>query len=202
MLEESVLAADVDQLVETQLRNHSTSLTACCRKPVGGRTITSGEYLSGYNERRGIGTKVLEEVCNAVKENKGVRAGFRGSEFVVSKALGESISVRWCKPEQRHTHDDEENGKNGEAHKLDGFATPGIDQQEGSPVPGNETRNRENEVSNANVVQSLVDIERGISGSSAATEINSSQDGRAIETETVKGDLERRENRGATSVLD
>jgi hypothetical protein len=96
---------------------------------------------------------------------------------------------RW-KPEQRHTHGDEEDGKNAETHELDGLATPGIDEEEGNPISRNKAGNGENKVSDTDVVETLVDIERGTCCGRTATEVNGSQDDRAVETETIKGDLE------------
>lgn len=100
------------------------------------------------------------------------------------------MSADLWKSEQRHTHDDEEDGKDAETHELDGLATPGIDEEEGNPISRNKAGNGENKVSNTNVVESFVDIERGVCGGSTTTEVNGSQDDRAVETETIKGDLE------------
>ena len=100
------------------------------------------------------------------------------------------MSVDRWKPEHRHTHGDEKDGKDAETHELDGLAAPGIDEEEGNPISRNKAGNRENKVSDTNVVESLVDVERGTCGSRTATEVNGSQDDRAIETEAIKGDLE------------
>lgn len=100
------------------------------------------------------------------------------------------MSAHRRKPAQQHTHNDEENGKDAETHELDGLATPCIDDQEGSPISGNKAGNSENKIPGANVVQRLVDTERGTLGGSTATEFNGSQDDRAVEAETVESDLE------------
>lgn len=73
---------------------------------------------------------------------------------------------------------------------MDRLATPGINEEEGNPIPRDKASNGENKVSDANVVEALVDIERSTLGGSTATKANGGQDDRAVETEAIKGDLE------------
>lgn len=57
---------------------------------------------------------------------------------------------------------------------MDRLAAPAIDEQEGSPISRNKASDSENKVSNANVVQSLVDIERGVLRGRTGIEFNGS----------------------------
>lgn len=85
---------------------------------------------------------------------------------------------------------------------MDWLATPGINKQERNPISRNKTGDGENQVSNANVVKSLVDIQRRAFGGSTATEVDRRQDDRAIQTESIKGDLEICQDGLATSTID
>ena len=112
----------------------------------------------------------MEEVGQAVEEDEGLGSSVTGSEFVVGE-----------------THDDESDGENDESHKLDGLASPRVDEEEGNPVPWDETSNGQDQVTNANVPQVGVDFPRSRGGWSAETD-GGQNDGR-VETKTVESDL-------------
>ena len=75
VLHEMVLAANVFELCKANLRNDGTEFPACSRNTMRSGTITGRERLSGDDEGCGVGTEVLEEVGEAVQENKGFRGG-------------------------------------------------------------------------------------------------------------------------------
>lgn len=74
MWHEFVRAADVDKLSEADLGNDSPELASRSRDTVACRTVTSRESLSRNHESCGIRAKVLEEVGEAVQEDKCVPA--------------------------------------------------------------------------------------------------------------------------------
>ena len=127
VLDESVGTTDVTELSETDLGNNSSKLAGGGRDTVCGRTVTGREGLTRNNESGGVGAKVLEEVGHAIEEDESLGGASGGGEFVVTK-----------------THDDEEDGKDDEAHKLNGLATPAVDEDERDPVSRDETSNGEN----------------------------------------------------------
>lgn len=135
-----------------------------------GRTITSWEGLARDNESGGVGAEVLEEVGQAVEEDEGLGGGGGSGELVVTE-----------------THDDEDNGKHDEAHKLNGLATPAVDEDEGNPVSGDETGDGEDQVSDTDVPEVVEDLE----GPSAAgsSETDGGQDDGRVKTETVESDI-------------
>lgn len=54
------------------------------------------------------------------------------------------------------THAAKGDGKDAEAHELDGLAAPRVDEQERDPVTGDETSHRQDDVADRKVVQRLV----------------------------------------------
>lgn len=76
------------------------------------RPISGGEAFSGYDESRGVWSKVEEKLGDDVESEKGASA-----EFVVCE-----------------THDAEDDGQNDEATDLDGLATNGINESHGEPI--------------------------------------------------------------------
>ena len=106
-----------------------------------GGTVAGRERLTRDDEGCRVGAEVLEEVREAVEERERLGARRRRGELVVPEA-----------------HDDEEDGEHDEAHELDRLAAPSVDEQEGNVVPWDETRDRKDEVSNADVVQILVNF--------------------------------------------
>lgn len=65
MLDELAGSADILEPCKADLSNDRTELARRGRDTVRGRTITSREGLSGDDESRGVGTKVLEKVGHA-----------------------------------------------------------------------------------------------------------------------------------------
>ena len=174
MTDELARAADILETRKADLSDDSAELARGSRDTVGGTPVTSGEHFTGYNERGRVGTEVLEEVGQAVEEHEGLGGGSGGNELVVAEA-----------------HDTEENCEDDEAHELDGLAAPGVDEEEGSPVAGNETGDDDDEVTDGDVPEVLVDGsgtgERLVGG----TETDGVEDDGVVETETVEGDLRK-----------
>jgi len=141
VLDESVGTTNVSKTGESDLGNNSAKLARSGRDTVCGGTVTSGESLSGNDEGRGVGAKVLEEVGEAVKEDEGLLSSFSASKLVV-----------------RETHADESASEHTETHKLDRLASPRVDEQEGDPVSRNETGDGEDQVADGDVVQVVVDL--------------------------------------------
>jgi hypothetical protein len=88
---------------------------------------------------------------------------------------------------RRRTHDYEGYREHDEAHELNGLASPGVDEQESHPVSRNKTGHREDEVTDANVMEILVDSEGAFGKRSA--EANGLENDRRVEAESVEGNL-------------
>jgi hypothetical protein len=94
-------------------------------------TITGRENFAGNHESCGIWPEVLEEIRQAVEEDKGLLGGIGGGKFVVSETLKWALSVLITSILRKPpTHDNEQDGEDRESHELDGLATPGINEQE------------------------------------------------------------------------
>lgn len=141
MLDERVLAADVDELAESDLRDDGAELAARGRDTVRGGAVARGERLPGHDERRRVGPEVLEEVREAVEEHERVPPGLARVQLVV-----------------REAHDDEEDREHREAHELDRLAPPAVDHEERRPVAGDEARDGEDHVAGRDVLQVLEDL--------------------------------------------
>ena len=171
VIDEMVGTTDVTKTGETDLGNDSPELTRRGGDTVCGRTVTSGEDLTGNYEGGDVGAKVLEEVGQTVEEDESFFAAIRGDELVVCEA-----------------HDDESGSEYGEAHKLDRLASPRVDEKEGDPISGDETGDREDQVTDADVVQVPIDLE-GSADVRWGSETDSGQDDGGVETETVESNL-------------
>lgn len=79
-----------------------------------------------------------------------------------------------------NTHDDEENSEHAETHKLYGFATPYIDDEEGRPVTWDQTSDSQDQVANTNVDKVIIDPSDTLGGSSTKT--NGCQNDRGIKS--------------------
>ena len=180
MLDESVGTTDVTKTSETDLGNNSSELARRGRNTVCSRTVTSGEDLTRNDEGGGVGAKVLEEVGQAVEEDESLSATGRFDELVVCE-----------------THDDESGSEHGETHKLDRLASPRVDEKEGDPVSGDETSDSEDQVSDGDVVQVPVDLERSVDVC-WGSETDGGQDDGGVESEAVESDL----NGGLTAKSD
>ena len=171
MLDESVGTTNVLETSEADLSDNSSELSRRGRDTVCGGTVTGGEDLARDNEGGGVGAKVLEEVCQAVEEDESLGAGRSGDELVICEA-----------------HADEKASEHDETHKLDGLASPNVDESEGDPVSGDETGDREDQVPDGDVVQVPVDLE-GWVANRWSSETDGGQDDGGVETKTVEGDL-------------
>ena len=70
VVNELVLATNVDELAETDLCDDSAELAARGRDTVRGGTVAGRERLPRYDERRRVRAEVLEEVREAVEEDE------------------------------------------------------------------------------------------------------------------------------------
>lgn len=172
------------------LANDGTNLARGGRDTVGGRTVSGWEYFAGNNEGRGVGawqnvsnlryscsskalitrqsirlTKVEEELSKDINSQQAV-----GRDVVVSK-----------------THDDEQNGEDDEATKLDSFAAKGVDGGDRDPVPWHSTSQNNNQVTNSGIVQELVHVGDGLA---AGGETNGLENLSVVQRETVESDIE------------
>lgn len=75
-------------LAKHKLCNDCAERAACCRNTVCGGTVTGGEHFSRDDERGCVRTKIIEEVGEAVQENKSVLTQIRGIERNVCKGYG------------------------------------------------------------------------------------------------------------------
>lgn len=73
---------------------------------------------------------------------------------------------------------------------MDGLASPLVDEEEGDPVSGNETSGRQDQVSDADVVE--VVIHSADTGRLRIAETNSLQDDSRVETESVESNLKEK----------
>ena len=174
MSEEFVGTADVGERIENNLGNDSSKFSGSSGDTVRGRTVTSWEDLTGYDEGGGVGTEVLEEVGQAVEEDKGLASSPGFKKFTI--------------PE---THADEKDGEYDEAHKLDRLSSPTVDKDEGDPVSRDETSDGQDHVANADVPQVGIDFERSSEFTTRRSETNGGQYGGTIKSKAVEGDLRR-----------
>lgn len=86
MLDECARASDIFETSETDLGDNSTKLATGGRDTMRGGTVTSREGFSGNNESCRVGTKVLEEVGEAVKEYESLRCGRGRSQLVIGES--------------------------------------------------------------------------------------------------------------------
>lgn len=82
---------------------------------------------------------------------------------------------------------DKENGEYGKTHELDGLASPGVDEEEGEVVARDQTANGKDQVTDADILQVVVDELSTVSERSAETDCLENN-GR-IESQSVEGNL-------------
>ena len=172
VLDELAGSANILETRKSDLGDNGTKLTACRGNTVRGGTVTSRERLTGYDERSRVGPEVLEEVGEAVEEYECLLSGGSGGEFVVSE-----------------THDNEEHGEDDEAHKLDWLTAPTVNEEEGSPVTGDETGDDEDEVTDSDVVEILVNGKGTSHVLARSAETNCGKNDGGVQSETVEGNL-------------
>lgn len=80
-------SAVVLELTESNLCDDSAKLSAGSRDTVGGRAIARGKNFARYHESCDVGTKVLEEIGEAVEENEGLSRRRSGGQLFVSEAF-------------------------------------------------------------------------------------------------------------------
>lgn len=189
MLHKLVGPTNVYQLGKANLGDDGTELARGSWDTVCGGTVTSGEDFSRNNEGGNVGAKVLEIIGEAVKNDESFGSRWCGGKLVITESC-EFIVRKWKKKVKHlmeHTHNNKENGKHSEAHELDGLATPRVDEQEWRPVSRNETASRKDKVTNASVVDAVVNpLDTFGWGSSKS---DGSKHNGIIKTETVESDL-------------
>jgi len=74
VLDELVLATNVDKLAKAKLGNNGAELSGGSGDTVCCRAVTRGEGFAGNDEGGRVGTEVLEEVGEAVEEHERVGA--------------------------------------------------------------------------------------------------------------------------------
>lgn len=140
MLHEVVLAADVLQAREADLRDDRAELARRGGDAVRGRAVPRGERLAGDDKRRRVRAEVLEEVRDAVEEDEDLCPGGRCHELRVGE-----------------THDREKDGEHSEAHELNRLASPGVNEQERRIISWDKPCGGEDEVPDADVLEVGVD---------------------------------------------
>jgi len=176
---ESVCTTDITKTSETNLSNNSSKFTGSGRDTVRCRTVTSGEGLSGNDESRGVGAEVLEEVGQAVEEDESLLSSIGGGEPVVSE-----------------THGDESASEHTKTEKLDRLASPRVDENEGDPVSGDEAGDSEDQVTDGDIFQVVVDLE--ISGGSWGSETDGGQDDGRVKSKTIESNIESKPRPGSS----
>lgn len=121
------------------------------------RSVSCGEAFPWHDESCGIWSEVEEELGDNVKSKE-----CTSRKFVVCEA-----------------HDAEDDGENDEATNLDGFATNGIDESNSNPVSWNSTGADDDQVTDGDVVQDMVDV-----GSSSIADLL--QDDGVVEGDTIE----------------
>jgi hypothetical protein len=93
------------------------------------RTIAGGERLSRNDEGSGIGSKVLEEIGEAIKNDEAFNRSWCGGELSIAKAYQRlALTNSIIKKIHIRTHGGEQNGEYAEAHKLDRLSSPRVDE--------------------------------------------------------------------------
>ena len=87
MLHELASPTDILELTEPDLGDDRAQFAAAGGDTVRGGAIPGGEDLSWDDESGGVGSKVLEEVGQAVEEYKRFSPCTGSNEFVVSETL-------------------------------------------------------------------------------------------------------------------
>jgi len=139
MLDKLVCTADVLQAGKADLRDDGPKLAACRGDTVCRGPVTRGEDLSRNNERGNVRPEVLEEVGQAVQEDKPVGSVLGLGQRVIGEA-----------------HNAEENSEDSEPHQLDRFTSPRVDEQKRHPITRDETSNRQDDVSDRYIIQTLL----------------------------------------------
>jgi hypothetical protein len=104
------------------------------------------------------------------------------------------------------THADEDDGEDGETHELDistsayadvvetdldRLPSPAIDESKGKVVTGQETTKGENDVSDGDIVKSLLESSRWVVGiGSGGPETDGLKDSGRVQTQSVEGNIE------------
>lgn len=91
MLDELARSTNILQLGKADLGHDGAKLSACGGDTMGSWTITSGESFTGYNECGSIGTEILEEIGETVKEYKDFRRLGSGGEFIVAETCQKKL---------------------------------------------------------------------------------------------------------------
>lgn len=151
------------------LSNDGTDLTGGGRETVRGGAVAGREALSGNDEGGGVGAEVEEELAENVESKLASRAN-----GVVTE-----------------TEDAEEDGKEGEAHKLNRLAANGVNESNSDPVTRNGTSTDDDQVTDSVVVVSLVHV--------LATRVtDSTENDTVVERDTIESDIEEEPRTSST----
>jgi hypothetical protein len=88
-----------------------------------------------------------------------------------------------------HTEDDENYRQDDEAHELNGFTAPRVDEQEGKVVPREQTSGSQNKVTRTDVIQGFVDTAGSLITRWGKTD-RIEHNGR-VETQAIESDLKK-----------
>lgn len=156
VVEPSISAADILQASETNLSDNGAELATGSRDTVSRGPIPSWEGFAWNDEGSDVRAEVLEEIGEAVEEDKGALGV--GNKRVISEAK-----------------DDEEDGERGEAHKLKWLPAPNIDDQKRSVVSWDKAGSGQDEVADGHIVQ--IGVDSALWGTTAdAAETDGSED--------------------------
>lgn len=86
-------AANILQAGKAYLGDNGSELATGGRNTVGCTSVTRREHFTRYNKCGGVWAEVLEEVGQAVEENKGAGSSGGGGEFVVTEAYRTEVNT-------------------------------------------------------------------------------------------------------------
>lgn len=142
------------------LGNDGTDLAAGGGDTVAGTTVAGGKALARYDEGRGVGSKVKEDLGEDVEGEEG--------------ALGEGVVGE--------ADDREDDGQDEEAANLDGATPDGVDESHREPVSRDTASADEDEVANGIVAEDSIDV-------LAAREADGAEDRDVVQAEAVVGEI-------------
>ena len=142
------------------LCDDSTNFAGGSGEAVRGGSVTCWETLSRHNEGGGVGSEVEKELGQNVQSQKTMF-----TQVVESEA-----------------DDDEDDGKENEAHELYGFAADGVDGGNRDPVTWDGSSADDDQVADSGIAEDFIHIiTLGIA--------NGCENDRVVESETVEGDI-------------
>lgn len=210
VLQELALATDVDQSSEANLSDDSCTMSLDL---IGGRYVLTSQLARGSADSVCGGSVSGREDLTGDDYDQYTNEGPTGPGHQRLSCWGQSFGTGWpystavsneaSLPIATHqederllastgllhlvvaeAHADEDDGEDGEAHELDLLTAPRVDEDEGQVVSRDETADSQNNVSDGDVVQRLVRVDRLGGAMGVRAEADRGQDGRRVETET------------------